>query len=53
MSVIVEQLEKDIEASQQGIRDAIAGTEKIRKELAKLQKEVNSIDVRHPSILPS
>ncbi|KAF8581956.1 condensin complex subunit SMC2 [Ramaria rubella] len=43
----LEQLEKDIEASNQGLKDARVAVEKSRKDLAKLTKEVDAIEKRH------
>lgn len=47
---VVEQLEKDIEASRRGLLDARAGVEKTRKELVKLSKEVDAIEVSKLSV---
>ena len=43
--LIAEQLETDIAASHQALLSARVGTEKIQKELTKLNKEVEAIEV--------
>ena len=42
---MLEQLEKDIQASHDGLLGAKTGSEKIQKELVKLSKEVEVIEV--------